>query len=65
MSFEINRNHFCFSLPDVGLILSNYSLYSIETLEWYPPQLMADLSFPLSIINNKAGFSIVLKEERK
>ena len=65
MSFRINRNHFCFSLPDEGLILSNYQLYRTEALEWYPPQLMADLSFRLCIVNNKVSFSIVSKEQKK
>ena len=61
----MNKNHFCSSLPDVGLILSNYRYYCIEALEWYPLQLMVDLSFPLCITNNKANLSIVLKEQKK
>ena len=65
MSFEMNKNHLRSSLLDVGLILCNYQLYHIEALEWYLPQLMADLNFLLCIINNKASFSIVLKEQKK
>ena len=65
LSFEMNRKHLCPSLPDVGLILSNYQLYRIGASVWYLHQLIADLSFPLCIINNMVNFSIVLKEQRK
>ena len=61
----MNRNHFCSSLPDVGLILSKDHLYCIEAHEGYRPHQMVDLSFPLCIINNEASFYVVLKEHKK
>ena len=65
MSFKMNRNHFCSSLPDAGLILSEDYLYRIEAHEGYRPHLMVDLSFPLCIINNKTSFYVILKEHKK
>ena len=65
MSFEMIRNHLCRSLSNAGLVHSNYQLYRIETPVWYPPQLIADLSFPLRITNNKVNFSIVFKEQKR
>ena len=65
MSFGINSNHFCSSLSDISFILFDYQLCRTEALELQPPQLIAYLSFPLYIINSKACFSIVLREQKK
>ena len=46
MSFEINRNHFYSSLPDVDLIFPNYQLYRTRGLRMISASPNGGFKFP-------------------